>query len=89
MLAYVMKDGQGNCVNLILVKVSAKIAWDMAHALRLAILMQSVYARSDTQVKTVRIAVMISVLEYSPMAVLEMSQEQSGMDATKMEDAAT
>jgi hypothetical protein len=76
MLVYVMKDGQENCANLILVKVSAKIALDMARALRLAILMQSVYARTDSQVKAVRIAVMVFVLEYFLMVALEMSQEQ-------------
>ena len=76
MLVYVMKDGPENCANLILVKVSAKIALDMARALRLAILMQSVYARTDSQVKAVRIAVMVFVLEYFLMVALEMSQEQ-------------
>lgn len=76
MLVYVMKDGQENCVILILVKVSAKNALDMARALRLAILMQSVYARTDSQVKAVRIAVMVFVLEYFLMVALEMSKEQ-------------
>lgn len=76
MLVYVMKDGQENCVNLILVKVSAKNALDMARALRLAILMQSVYARTDSQVKAVIIAVMVFVLEYFLMVALEMSKEQ-------------